>query len=66
MLDKGLTFYTTGGPSVGMPLETSMALARQDQERLITARWEQGYTQAELDDAHAKFGLVFPPTSWLC
>ena len=28
---------------------------------MITARWEQGYTQAELDDAQAKFGLVFPP-----
>jgi hypothetical protein len=24
-------------------------------------RWTKGYTQAELDDAQAKFGLVFPP-----
>ncbi|WP_315729189.1 MULTISPECIES: hypothetical protein [unclassified Bradyrhizobium] len=23
--------------------------------------WTRGYTQAELDDAQAKFGLVFPP-----
>jgi hypothetical protein len=24
-------------------------------------RWAKGYTQAELDDAQAKFGLAFPP-----
>jgi len=28
---------------------------------MIVATWEQGYTQAELDDAQARFGLIFPP-----
>jgi hypothetical protein len=27
----------------------------------MSARWAKGYTQAELDDAQHKFGLVFPP-----
>jgi hypothetical protein len=28
---------------------------------MATVRWEHGYTQAELDDAQEKFGLLFPP-----
>jgi hypothetical protein len=27
----------------------------------MSTRWEKGYTQAELDDAQQRFGLVFPP-----
>ena len=27
---------------------------------MTTVRWERGYTQAELDDAQEKFGLLFP------
>jgi hypothetical protein len=28
---------------------------------MISGKWANGYTQAELDDAQARFGLVFPP-----
>src|SRR3954466_3234098 len=28
---------------------------------MTSVRWGKGYTQAELDDAQQKFGLVFPP-----
>ena len=31
-----------------------------------SGRWAKGYTQAELDDAQQKFGLIFPRTSWIC
>jgi hypothetical protein len=29
--------------------------------KMTSAKWEKGYTQAELDDAQQRFGLVFPP-----
>lgn len=36
-----------------------------DNERIVTQSdrqlWAEGYTSAELDDAQAKYGLVFPP-----
>jgi hypothetical protein len=33
---------------------------------MTSGRWAKGYTQAELDGAQEKFGLVFPPDLVLC
>jgi hypothetical protein len=41
-------------------LERADSSVRDLKPRITVERWAKGYTQTELDDAQAKFGLVFP------